>query len=692
MHPCDENNEGNNCYNEQTQEVSGSAASSFYFYDHLLQGNNFTNCKCTCYAGYTGAACKLFTGLGNTCYSNVDCIATEECFFATGKCRTQTCMSDANCGAGQTCTKQAPMNNPATAYSPPTGAPGERRLVDDDMYYPSTGDTANPAASKGICQSAADLGPPINCVGAWQPQICRAEPPSPYSHLNCQQEFKVVNSSSNGGECLNEGGVRTCLSGPCSIAGCDGQPGSMTTYDLCGVCGGGCTTADKTSCSCSLAKGCNGIPGAAVYYDICGECGGDTSSCTGANQVTVEEVGEFNCLACPAGKVNNETGRSNCEVCPSGTKSGAGETSCTECVPGQYRGTTEVGSRCRGCLPGQYTIQHGQPFCLGCALGRYAPLSGTSICKSCDSSKFSNRPSQPACKNCVRPYEEVPNDGHTACEKGNWKTVEDCREDEYLDTEGMVRANFTCKKCPVGSWCDDNMNWTHTWSVGNVSKITGIQASVWNKGAVKPQFGWARCLNNESLFQLCPWGLACLGAPNPLMVGRFEHQEGKRDPALMNSNEECGPGYANGSQVCGRCDVGYSHTGLQGECAKCPSIERNRAIMIFGFFGAIIGTFVYIRVTLAGAAGNQKHQATIDHTKRDDQSIAAGVKSIGLTYMQMMTLLATYPIAWPTIFTQIFQVGGAVAAIGKHVVNLKCLFPDNTEAGVFYAMGISWVR
>ena len=176
------------------------------------------------------------------------------------------------------------------------------------------------------------------------------------------------------------------------------------------------------------------------------------------------------------------------------------------------------------------------------------------------------------------------------------------------------------------------------------------------------------------------------------MAGRFEKLEGERDPALMNSNEECGPGYANGSQVCGRCDVGYSHTGLQGECAKCPSIERNRAIMIFGFFGAIIGTFVYIRVTLAGAAGNQKHQATIDHTKRDDQSIAAGVKSIGLTYMQMMTLLATYPIAWPTIFTQIFQVGGAVAAIGKHVVNLKCLFPDNTEAGVFYAMGISWVR
>ena len=35
----------------------------------------------------------------------------------------------------------------------------------------------------------------------------------------------------------------------------------------------------------------------------------------------------------------------------------------------------------------------------------------------------------------------------------------------------------------------------------------------------------------------------------------------------------------------------------------------------------------------------------------------------------MLTLLTTFPIQWPSIFTSIFQVGGVITVLGQHIVN-----------------------
>ena len=48
-----------------------------------------------------------------------------------------------------------------------------------------------------------------------------------------------------------------------------------------------------------------------------------------------------------------------------------------------------------------------------------------------------------------------------------------------------------------------------------------------------------------------------------------------------------------------------------------------------------------------------------------------GAKSIGLSFIQLISLLVTFPIAWPPIFVAIFQVGGAITVLGQHLVNLK---------------------
>jgi hypothetical protein len=66
------------------------------------------------------------------------------------------------------------------------------------------------------------------------------------------------------------------------------------------------------------------------------------------------------------------------------------------------------------------------------------------------------------------------------------------------------------------------------------------------------------------------------------------------------------------------------------------------------------------------------------------------IQSIGLSFIQLISLLVTFPIAWPPIFTAIFQVGGAITVLGQHLVNLKCMIPEYTDADVFYGIGLTW--
>ena len=89
----------------------------------------------------------------------------------------------------------------------------------------------------------------------------------------------------------------------------------------------------------------------------------------------------------------------------------------------------------------------------------------------------------------------------------------------------------------------------------------------------------------------------------------------------------------------------------------------------------VLGIIAYIKLTLSGAG------------KKDASD---GVKSIGLSFVQIISLLTTFPIAWPPIFTSLFQIGGAVTVLGQHMVNLKCMFPERSEAEVFYSSRVAW--
>jgi len=108
---------------------------------------------------------------------------------------------------------------------------------------------------------------------------------------------------------------------------------------------------------------------------------------------------------------------------------------------------------------------------------------------------------------------------------------------------------------------------------------------------------------------------------------------------------------------------------------KCPTATGNTLLSVFAVLAGIAGLVVYVNLTLS------------DKGKIDP---ADGAKSIGLSFIQVISLLTSFPIAWPQIFVSIFQVGGAVTVLGQHLVNVKCFYPERSEAVVFYSTQIVW--
>ena len=99
------------------------------------------------------------------------------------------------------------------------------------------------------------------------------------------------------------------------------------------------------------------------------------------------------------------------------------------------------------------------------------------------------------------------------------------------------------------------------------------------------------------------------------------------------------------SLLCAACAKKFSHSSLGNRCDRCPNPGDNRAIGIVGVLCGILGLIGYIHITLSDGG----------HVDQSD-----GAKSILLSYIQSISLLATFPIAWPDIFVTIFKIGGAV--------------------------------
>jgi hypothetical protein len=318
----------------------------------------------------------------------------------------------------------------------------------------------------------------------------------------------------------------------------------------------------------------------------------------------------------------------------------------------------------------------------------------TAVCKECPINQYrrgDDNESKTSCTSCPNGYNTNRNRGESLCLK-NGLTPEDCGTAQFLNNKNAVSGSSssggsgsssdsssssssssspppppsTCDACPRGGACDGLTEWSDVTSPANKSKI-------------KPLFGWSRCARSgatsvDHMFERCPFAAACLGAPNIDLEDKFEG-----GVATQRQPEGCNTAYRNVSDnfLCFGCAPGYSHTSgdMSGKCDECPLPGENVGIAVLGVLLGIAGLFVYVRLTL-GDSGSK--------------DASDGVKSIGLSFVQIISLLTTFPVAWPAMFTALFQIGGAVTVLGQHLVNLKCMFPERSEAEVFYSSQVVW--
>ena len=81
------------------------------------------------------------------------------------------------------------------------------------------------------------------------------------------------------------------------------------------------------------------------------------------------------------------------------------------------------------------------------------------------------------------------------------------------------------------------------------------------------------------MFERCPFGAACLGAPNPDLEDMFEGRL-----AMLDQPEGCNEAYRNDSNnfLCSSCAYGYSHIAgdASGKCDKCPGRGENVGVAV----------------------------------------------------------------------------------------------------------------
>jgi hypothetical protein len=279
------------------------------------------------------------------------------------------------------------------------------------------------------------------------------------------------------------------------------------------------------------------------------------------------------------------------------------------------------------------------------------------------------------CSLCPTGYSTQNKKSQSSCFKNPGLTARDCGASQFLNNKNAIQSNesdinasasSTCEECPRGGFCKGLTDWSDVTSPAKTSKIRSL-------------FGWSRCsrtgaMSVDHMFERCPFAAACLGAPNIALADKFEG-----NVAMKDREEGCNEAYRNVSHnfLCFGCASGYSHTSgdSSGKCDKCPRPGENEGIAALGVLIGIAGLCLYIKITLGGGGS---------------KDASDGVKSIGLSFVQIISLLTTFPIAWPPMFTALFQIGGAVTVLGQHLVNLKCMFPERSEAEVFYSSQIAW--
>ena len=325
----------------------------------------------------------------------------------------------------------------------------------------------------------------------------------------------------------------------------------------------------------------------------------------------------------------------------------------------------------------------------------------------------------------------------------SWKTSSYCGDRLYLVDDVSDPSKWNCDTCPEGASCEGDVLWSGVrarfgyWrnylvDASNVtlrSKIfiqciyplaclgapaygdqhkdkykvnistiqhlmvaidRGAGSSTRGRNKTGSQFAKQNIGNDpneECLKKVAEWNAQKLKAEIEQEDLKDLEEEPTCDLSKLNLIETCNvkfghdnncstddEGNAVQCRLCDRCSLGYQRESTSEGCAKCPDVESNRSFLSLG--GILIILAVAFIVWLQ-----------IDNNGKGE--LSDGVKKIMLSWLQVSSMAASFPLKWPAAMEGLFVFQGVVSTVGQHLVDPDCeLSQNNTPAEAFYKKNI----
>ncbi|CAG9330612.1 unnamed protein product [Blepharisma stoltei] len=198
---------------------------------------------------------------------------------------------------------------------------------------------------------------------------------------------------------------------------------------------------------------------------------------------------------------------------------------------------------------------------------------------------------------------------------------------------GEATVGVNCDVCGAGYY---SLNPTYTQCLA----CPAHSATCYGNYTIVPQKGYWRSSNMSENFLACPKSSACLGSPQP--------------PNLSFTGL-CHEGYTG--NLCQGCENGYSRTSTN-TCGKCPSAVSN-AFKVIGIMLAVVLICGIMVKTTRNSAYKPK-------------SVQSIYIKIFVNYLQIVMLVTTFDLQWPSSVTQLFSIQNDTGSVSEQVFSFDC--------------------
>ncbi|CAG9311412.1 unnamed protein product [Blepharisma stoltei] len=209
---------------------------------------------------------------------------------------------------------------------------------------------------------------------------------------------------------------------------------------------------------------------------------------------------------------------------------------------------------------------------------------------------------------------------------------------------GEATVGVTCKVCEANYY---SLNPNNTQCLPCPSS-----AICYGNYTMVPTSGHWRSNNMSIKFWECPLSSACIGSPSPPNV---------------SLTGLCDTGYEG--NMCQGCSEGYSRVG-KNSCGKCPDDVANSFRVIGMFILMVIVAGIMVRTTQKSA-----------YVPKSMQSIYI---KIFVNYLQLVMLMSTFDLSWPSTVLEIFAVQNNAGSISDQIFSFDCFLDSGNGQNDIY--------